>query len=352
MTARIAETGRLVHAANDEDWAYVHRPGDPARPILHCPELSAGCANQLTAVENRIRADGGRLRSFRFRSSTPEAHRCEHGAAGAVLVQGKESAEHKWLKDFVCATARDLGYTAETEWPLDSGLIADVWVHEAVACQRVEAQRVRTDIPKRTDPHTSVVWLLRETARNNVAMNRYVFANPCVRVNIFDSDRRPVQPWAEPAATYSICAYATVLRLSKTPTADCDFFETGELPLRTFLREVWSGDRSWMDDRTVYKFASRVRANDLEERQMWLQRRQEQAAAQAAATIAADRRNQERHRLSTRPNLQPTQKPVPRPHKPPVTAPLSSLPRAEGQPTDPARPLSVWRRFVDWLVGR
>lgn len=351
VTARIAETGRLVHAANDEDWAYVHRPGDPDRPILHCPESSAGCANQLSAVENRIRADGGRLRSFRFTKNTAEEHRCQHAAADAVLVEGKESPEHRWLKDYVCATAQELGYTAEPEWPLNSGLVADVWVHDAVACQRVEVQRVRTDIPERTDPHPNVVWLLRETARNNKPMNRYLFTNPCVRVNIFGPDRRPAQPWAEPGATYEICAYATALRRSKTPTTVADFFETGELPLRTFLREVWSGERIWTDDRTVYKFACWVRVKDLEERQMWLQVQREQAAARAAE-IAARREREKRPQLSTRPDLQPPAKPAPRPPTPLPTAPWSSFPRDQRQPPEPASPPSVWRRFVDWLVGR
>ncbi|MGJ6127072.1 hypothetical protein QN239_31270 [Mycolicibacterium sp. Y3] len=102
---------------------------------------------------------------------------------------------------YVCQTAQDLGYTTETERPLNSGLVADVWVDDAVACQRVEVQRVRTDIPDRTDPHPDVVWLILEYARSNKAMNRYLFTNPCVRVKILDSERNPVQPWADPCAT-------------------------------------------------------------------------------------------------------------------------------------------------------
>lgn len=351
VTARIAETGRLVHAANDEDWAYVHRPGDPDRPILHCPESSAGCANQLSAVENRLRADGGRLRSFRFTKNTPEAHRCQHAAADAVLVNGKESREHRWLKNYVCATAQELGYTAEPEWPLNSGLVADVWVHDAAACQRVEVQRVRTDIPKRTDPNPNVVWLLRETARNNKAMNRYLFTNPCVRVNIFGPGRRPVRPWAEPGATYQICVYATVLR--RSPTTGGGFFETGELPLRTFLREVWSGERIWTDDRSVYNFACWVRVKDLEEQQKWLQvqREREQVAAQAAE-IAARREREKQPQLSARPNPQPPADPAPRPPTPLPIEACGPFPRDQRQQPKPAARPSALQRFVDWLLGR
>ncbi len=354
VTARIAETGRRVHAANDEDWAYVHRPGDPNRPILYCPDSSAGCANQLSAVENRIRADGGRLRSFRFTKNTAEQDRCQHAAADAVLVEGKESEEHLWLKQYVCQTAQDLGYTTETERPLNSGLVADVWVDDAVACQRVEVQRVRTDIPDRTDPHPDVVWLIREYSRSNKAMNRYLFTNPCVRVNIFDSERNPVQPWADPCATYNICAYATVLRRSKAPTTVADFFETGELPLRTFLREVWSGERKWMYDLTVYKFACWVRVTDLDERKTWLKVQREQAAARAAE-IAAHREREQESRFPARPNSHPSPAPAPRRPRPPTPSPptpRSSLPHGQRQPPEPASPPTMWQRLVDWLVGR
>ncbi len=342
VTARIAETGRKVHAADDEDWAYVHRPGDPNRPILHCPESSAGCANQLTAVENRIRADGGRLRSFRFGKNTAEQDRCEHAFADAVLVGGTESLEHRWLKDFVYAAAQELGYTAELEWPLDSGLVADVWVHDANACQRVEVQRVRTDIPDRTDRHRDVVWLIREASRNNKAMNRYLFTNPCVRVNIFDAHRKPVHPWTDPGATYTICAYATVLRRAKAPAAVGDFFETGELPLRTFLREVWSGERTWINDRSVFKFGCWVRVKDLEERENWLAVQRQQAAV-----------------FPPRSSTQPTPQRPPTPAPPvPTPAPAPPTPRSlfpddeQRRPSQPPSPPTVWQRFVDWLVGR
>ena len=358
IVARLAETGRLVEAMDDDDWALVHRPGDPDRPILHCPESSAGCANQLTAVENRVRADGGRLRSFRFTKNTAEQDRCQHALADPVLVGGNESAEHRWLKEYVYDTTRELGYTAQTERPLDSGLVADVWVDDAKARRRVEVQRVITDIPARTDPHADVVWLLREQSRNNKAMNNHLFTNPCVRVNIYDRARKPAAPWSDPDVDFKICVYAAVLRRAKSPRTPKEFFETGELPLRTFLREVWSGERKWVDDVEVYNYATWVRVSDLEERQEWMQARREQAAVAQAAELAARRERQpqipERRAAveagtPTRPSPQPLA--TPPPPTPLTTAPSDSSPQNQRPPLRPPNTTPAWRRFIAWLRG-
>ncbi|TWS21583.1 hypothetical protein FK529_03080 [Tsukamurella asaccharolytica] len=313
------------------------------------------------AVENRVRADGGHLRSFRFTKNTAANDRCQHAVADAVLIGGRETAEHRWLKRYVLEAARELGYEAELERPLKSGLVADVWIDDAVSRRRVEVQRVRTDIPARTERDADVLWLLRETSRNNKDMNTYLFTNPCVRVSIFGAGRRPVHPWDDPDAAFEIRVFATVLRRTENPNSPRDFFETGEMPLRTFLREVWSGERRWVNDRTVYKFASWARDSDLEVRRAWVQARRERAAAAREAALEARRQAQRQlHEQRARSVAEIPRPPQPeRPAEPSVSvppAPHGAPPRVPvlHRPVEPppVAPVSAWRRLIDWLRGR
>lgn len=70
ITARLSETGRLVHAASNEDWAEVHCVGK--RPALYCPEKTRGCRNKLIAVEITNR-NGTSPASFGLKGKDPSA---------------------------------------------------------------------------------------------------------------------------------------------------------------------------------------------------------------------------------------------------------------------------------------
>lgn len=88
--------GRRIDSTDDNQWAEVHIAGYEA---LFCPE----CRYRMHAV------DGGGIRIRHFRHSAGNPSSCSRRAA--------ESAEHLHVKKLVALAVRDLGWTAEIEYP-------------------------------------------------------------------------------------------------------------------------------------------------------------------------------------------------------------------------------------------
>ena len=283
VTARLADTGRLVHAANDRDWALVRGPDKPA---LYCPERPAGCTGQVHPVQRINKSNGTISRFFRFNPGSPI--KCGHAEADPVILPtgggGRETREHKWLKEYVRDIAIELGHQAHTEKTLHSGVIADVWVPTATQCPRVEIQRVKTDIPTRTKQDPNVVWLLRSV--HGKAMTNFLFHKPCVRVLAGDSNAIPDRPWDEPDREFTLRAGATVLRPAAAPEWPRGYFETHPIELRLFLQQVWAGDRIWIDNPQVHKFGSWILTTDLEQHNQW---RAEEKARRNAPRLSETR---------------------------------------------------------------
>lgn len=283
--ARLSETGQPINAEFDEDWAVVRTRVGGKSPALYCPD--DGCGVRVDSVE--LPADGKVTRYFRYAKGT---RKCGHQEVKRGIVVSAESEEHKWLKAFVKDVALSCGYSdVSLEKTLGPRVRADVYV-PAVRRGRVEVQRGETDISRRTDPHDDVIWLLRAAYETN--NTDALFRLPCVRVRITRKDKNGrwviAHPWME-AGPSSVCAIATVLRPSFKPdqTTTFGFFEPQKnLPLETFLREVWSGERTWQPPCEVHSFAGWVLESDEGAYRSWVaQRAANRAVPLAAAPRAA-----------------------------------------------------------------
>lgn len=265
VEARISETGALVRADNDEDWALVHPPHEP-RPALHCRD----CSTALHAKERRHQ--GGVTRFFAF---NPRGRSCRHRevASGHTVGATVETNEHHWLKNYVAEQARELGYQAVVEAALAPGVRADVFVTGA-SRGRVEIQRGATHVPSRGAAYPDCVWLLRMAFDD--ANKKYLFDFPCVQVRIVAQDDhkawRAAETWRGDATGVQVRATSTVLAARRRPPASWDepFFENAKnVPLRVFLERVWSGDRIWVERGVVHRFAGWVLKIDLERFEAW-----------------------------------------------------------------------------------
>ncbi|KAA0017039.1 hypothetical protein [Antrihabitans cavernicola] len=337
VKARISETGQLVSAANNDDWALVH-PSTGRGPDMYCPDSDDRCRSKLIAVEKQNKTKGTVTRFFRFPKNS---RRCthaevEHGVEvrSTPTASGGESDEHLWLKQFVLDVAQRCGYAAELEHSLP-GVRADVWVPGATRA-RVEVQRVPTDIPTRTGDYPDVVWLLRETAITQ-STKKYLFGSPCVQVRISKKLARttetiliPGRPW-EGDTEVEISASATVLHLRHGPhvVPGEKFFETHPIPLEKFLRQVWSGERVWYPRGTAHSFAGWVLATEYERYQQWLKAQQDIQHALRAVNAAIDER-------ADRPA-----RPDPAPAHP---GPAPSQPAPAPTPTTPSDPATLAAR--------
>ena len=275
VQARLSESGQLVQAAEDEDWALVHPPDGQPRPILFCPERI--CDNRVTAVEI-VNPAGRTTRFFRF---VPHGPTCGHQEVSdpvivepPTIAQPGESAEHRWLKEYVRQAALDVGHHGvRLEATLADQVRADVFV-PGVVRGRIEVQRGPTNVPERTEGFAEVVWLLR--AAFNETNRRYLFTCPCVQVRVV---RRVAERWvlAEPwldGWDAEVRATATVLqaRADPDPSDPYGFFETAKnVPLAAFLSQVWSGHRRWHPQLTAHRFAGWITDEDWERYESWRQ---------------------------------------------------------------------------------
>lgn len=377
ITARLADTGRLVQAADDRDWALVRGPDKPA---LYCPERPAGCTGQVHPVQRTNKSHGTISRFFRFNPGSPV--KCGHAEADPVVLPtgggGRETREHKWLKEYVRDLAIELGHQAHTEKTLPSGVIADVWVPTAEQCPRVEIQRVKTDIPTRTKQDPDVVWLLRSV--HGKSMTNFLFHKPCVRVLAGVSNSIPDRPWDEPDREFTLRAGATILRPAAVPEWPRGYFETHPIELRLFLQQVWAGNRIWVDNTQVHKFGGWILIADLERHNQW--RAEEKSRRNAPClpetrpqplqpetthgAVAADVNN-EIHQIDvslppddltqipfihTTPAAKPPQSNI----EPPTIRPLplnEAVTPPIHQPNSPNdRPRNRWQRFTKWLIRK
>lgn len=267
VEARLSETGHLVRAGDDMDWALV-RSTSGKKPTLFCPEST--CHLRLVAVEIK-RPDGGITRFFRFHASTHCMHRAvSRGVVVPAQTVGKDSSnesdEHLWLKQYVLSAALRFGYEdGSLENFVAAGVRADVRVPGAER-PRVEVQIGQSDVPARTERFASVIWLLR--AVFNESNVEYLFDHPCVQVRISrrDADGRwiPAQPWND-GRDAVVRATGTLLRSRDEPQPDDDFgfFESEKrVPLDRFLREVWSGERRWFSRGDIHSYAGWVKVGD------------------------------------------------------------------------------------------
>lgn len=337
ITAKLSETGRLVSAANDADWAEVHGPPTGTRPALYCPDKSDGCRNSLHPVERSNRSKGTTTRFFRFSGESGQS--CDHEEVDrGVEVQasgggGVESGEHVWLKDYVAGIARKAGYSPELEARLESGVRADVFIPTAHR-GRVELQRVATNIPARTEEHPDVIWLLREQYSHSTGNKRALFGYPCTQVRITalvvaadgTRDWPPAEPWRHDFGTRptSVKASSTVLTRSTDPVRalvprrgkggkvtmvyEDQFFRTQPMPLRDFLTEVWSGDRQWYPKGRIHKFAGWAHRDDVARYFQWKRTLQVPIKPSSApiqvhpVTPVVDSLSQETNTVSSQPN--------------------------------------------------
>lgn len=298
VQARMAETGVLLRADSDADWA-IARPFEGSRPDLFCPV----CRVRVTAVQRPKEPEPGKLvtRWFKF----VPGERCEHRKVqqGVTVRQPSsrvgETAEHAWLKRYVLNAALKAGFPgAELEQALNGAVRADVRVPGAVAGTRVEVQRVETDILCRTEDYADVVWLLRAdiAARNADAL----FTSPCVRVRIsalgHDGRPMPAEPWVD-GCDASVRATSTLLRPRSTPREGRHgFFEPCKLELDEFLKQVWTGKRVWCAKDQVHRFAGWVTPRDKRRYEAWLARQQERRVEdQKRRTVAPPAQRERRH---------------------------------------------------------
>lgn len=278
-TAILAETGRLVDVGNDDDWSVMTNPPAGKRPVLLCPDSgNGGCSNRLVA-RYRAHSNGDITRYLAFYGGLAK---CAHAEVDdGIRKSAGETQEHEWLKGRVQDIATAAGYgVAELEFPLVGGrVIADVYV-SSVERQRVEVQRVPTDIPKRNEAYSNTVWLLRQSCSESVAMTRALFNEPCVKILItaFDPNTGklvPGSPWAQTSDTihFRVQAAATVLKKKVAPSKNGDFFEPTKLDLSVFLRQVWSGDRRWYPRGQAHRFAGWALESDMKDKRSWEQER-------------------------------------------------------------------------------
>ena len=301
ITARLSETGRLVGAAVDSDWAEVHCAGE--RPALYCPDSGSDCRNALIAVEIENKKRGTVTRFFRFARGS---RTCGHAAVSAgVTVRAPaevaepavsgESREHVWLKQHVVDIATAARYEAVQEQQLPGGVRADVYVRGAQAA-RVEVQRGPADIPARTELHPDVVWLLREAHSTSSGNKAALFSSPCVQIRI--TARRVIngevkwvaaQPWSDPEWDDAVVsASSTALRLADRD-GGAPFFETKPIDLSLFLWQIWSGERRWYPKGQAHEsFAGWALVTDVEAFTRWrqeLRERQRVANMQARVVV-------------------------------------------------------------------
>lgn len=346
ITARLSETGRLVHAASDEDWAEVHCVGK--RPALYCPEKTRGCRNKLIAVEITNR-NGTVTRFFRFERKGPKCGHAEVKSGVIVhlpetqetperIETAGESVEHKWLKRLVANIAIAAGYDAVQEHNLPGAVRADVLVEGAAQGARVEIQRGPTDIPERTQRYSDVVWLLRDAYSKSNGNSEALFSSPCVQLRIRKKcvERGRVrivaaQPWLDTEdSDAAYCdASSTVLHLDEKGS-DVPTFFSKPLDLSTFLRQVWAGERRWYPRGQAHAtFAGWALDSDVDKMAAWRRGRREALQREAAAKQAAP---------------PAVAKPLPLPAPPLIVQPQPAVPVHPSVPRE-----GWWARMVRWL---
>lgn len=298
ITARLSESGCLVEAANDEDWAQVHCKPASKRPALYCPDSTNTCRNKLVAYERKNPRHGTVTRYFSFakRSGT-----CTHAAVkSGVIVPAQpispsapsgESDEHMWLKQRVVDIATSAKYSATAEKTLPGDVRADVYVEGVQHGARIEVQRVATDIPTRTEQYPDVIWLLRDAYSTSSGNKEALFSYPCVQIRVTaprpvggKREWVPAQPWLSGDWDDArVSASSTVLRFQHDDSG-APVFDTYPMRLDLFLRQVWSGERQWYRKGLAHKtFGGWALVSDVEAVNAWRQERREQARALAAA---------------------------------------------------------------------
>ena len=275
VQARLSESGQLVQAAEDEDWALVHPPDGQPRPILFCPEQI--CDNRVTAVEI-VNPAGRTTRFFRF---VPHGPTCGHQEVSDPVIvelptigQPGESAEHRWLKEYVRQAALDVGHHGvRLEAALADQVRADVFV-PGVVRGRIEVQRGPTNVPERTEGFAEVVWLLR--AAFNETNRRYLFTCPCVQVRVV---RRVADAgsWPSPGSTGGTLRSGPPLRSSgpgpiRTPVIPTDSSRPRRTsPWQRFSARSGPVTAAGIPKLTAHRFAGWITDEDWERYESWRQ---------------------------------------------------------------------------------
>lgn len=337
VTARIAETGQIVHAASDTDWRRVHGNGR-RNPELRCPEKSCHCKMRAVQLQNR---SGTVTRYFAF---LPRSHRCSHAAVSAGVTAG-ETLEHRWLKARVWDFAARDGYQPHLEYELPGGARADIYIEGVQRGSRIEIQRGKTDIDTRTHRHPDVVWLLRSPYSRSCNHTEALLSQPCVMVRVTAFDGRKevaAEPWSEGynGPSVQIMAADTVLNR----VAEDLEFEPKSIPLPIFLRQVWSGQRQWYAKGQAHSgIAGWALTADVEAVSAARERRR-----YAEHDKRVEELEQRRFQLA-REHSRAEQPPAPAPLRfPPPQAPIRSR-----RPQEPPTGWSHWvMRVRAWIYGR
>ncbi|MFC9437875.1 hypothetical protein [Nocardia sp. NPDC057030] len=227
---------------DDADWAVMLEHSKS----LVCPE--PGCGIQLFPRPQSADSDIVRHLWLGTRQKTG----CEHWTGGSD--GGPMTARHVWVQARILRTCRDLGYTAVPE---DHHTRADVYVSEPSTA--LEVQLRATAFNDRTEARRAkgadTIWFLaHDVSRSNASIKNAIATLPTVRFQVGDRRNRTrgaaeFEPWLDRTGGLDefaeIRVYGTTFDLdTRTGTPR---LEHAGMALPTFLREVLSGRRRWIE---------------------------------------------------------------------------------------------------------
>ena len=222
---------------DDEDWVIIK---DLTGGQLRCPV--EGCSAKFQKPIQR--------QDTRYLAHMPNLL-CQHQLTRPQGGGGKISKEHRWLQARLARICESIGYTAITEHKATN---SDVFVEEVNYA--IEVQRWSTKFVKRTQDRLSkgspVIWLFPEDA-NTPAIKKALFNLPAARLIVVCHSRCSIK--LEPWNNQNDNQYAILRVLATVATLDRNRgkLHTHVYDAKQFLKEVFSGDRTWFSRQQTLK---------------------------------------------------------------------------------------------------